>query len=419
MTAIIGLYNLNFKKILMSYKMKREMFLGYLFVITIFTCLSAFGKQKPSTTHNTQPIQNLEKQIVLIDFDTNQILLEQNANKPMHPSSMTKIMTAYLIMEKIKQGIINEQTFFIVGSNAYGLEGTSLSLKLGQSVTVLDLLKGLMIVSGNDAATVLAEGMAGSETAFAKMMTEKAKALGANHTNFINASGLPNPQHLTTAIDMSIIAKRTITDFPNYFYLYSQMQFSFNDITKLNKNPLLYKNGKINNGIIYDGIKTGYSTIAGYGMVASATYKGRRLLLVINGLPSKRARADETFNLLNWGMNAFSNYYLFKPQQLVINTPVWYGQEEEVPLTVEKGVLFTIERDKIEGITSKLIYKTPLSAPIEKGQVVGHVQVSHKDWAKPLEFPLITAVSVARAGFFKRISETLRYLFLGGQSKKK
>jgi D-alanyl-D-alanine carboxypeptidase (penicillin-binding protein 5/6) len=354
------------------------------------------------------------KQILLIDLVTGEMLLEKNSDEQMHPSSMTKIMTAYIVMEKIKNNTITEQTNFMASRSVSGLEGTSIYLEVGQKVSVIDLLYGLMVNSGNDAAVVLAEGISGTEENFAHEMNKKAKELGAKNTNFVNASGLPKENHLTTSRDLAIIAKRLIDDFPEYYHIFSNTQFSFNNINQMNKNPLLYKNSNLNSNyaIVYDGIKTGSSQIAGYGIVASAIYKGRRLLLVINGLPSKQSRADEAFHLLNWGMNNFGNYEFFDKNEVVTKIPVYYGSQDYIDLVIKDGSgIFTIEKRNLDGISAKIIYKDLVVAPIQKNQELGYLEVSHKNWQKTLKFPLIANQEVTRSGFLKRIGQNLAYLF--------
>lgn len=368
---------------------------------------------KPEIPSSTVPldIEVLARQAILVDYQTGTVLLQKNAEMPMHPSSMTKIMTAYLTIEKIKDGAVTLETPLTVGPNGWRVEGSSMFLNIDTTVKVDDLLKGVIIQSGNDASIILAEGLCGTEAAFAAEMTRRAHEMGATHTTFKNATGLPHPEHLTTAKDLVTMAVHTIEDQPEFYHLYSEKNFMYGGINQGNRNPLLYKN------IGCDGIKTGKTEIAGYGMVASCVQNGQRLILVINGLPSMQARSDEAVKLITWGMRTFENYPLFKAQQVIEQAPVLYGVQDSLPIIVEKDVLITVARSGRKDIKTEIKIDAPIQAPIQKGAVVGKVTVTSPVLPKPIEIPLIAAVSIEKAGIFKRLKDSIARLLFAEKPK--
>jgi D-alanyl-D-alanine carboxypeptidase (penicillin-binding protein 5/6) len=365
------------------------------------------AKAEFPSTKGVPEIEVKAKQAILVEDQTGIVLLQRNADELMHPSSMTKIMTVILVIEKIKAGIIKPETLITVGKEGWRVEGSSMYLNLNDQVSVLELLKGVIIQSGNDASIVLAHNLSGSETAFAFEMTRRAHELGATHTTFKNATGLPHPEHQTTARDLVILSKHAIHYHPDYYKLYSEKSFTYGKITQGNRNPLLYKN------MGCDGVKTGHSDIAGYGMVASCIHEGTRYILVINGLPSMQARANEAANLMNWAMHTFSNYTIFKAQELVDEIPVWYGHENTLPITVEKDAVITLARLGRKDLKVKLIYQSPIAAPIQQGSVVGKIVVTSSTLPQPIEFPLIAAITIEESGFFKRLKDSFTYLIWG------
>lgn len=367
---------------------------------------------KPEIPVSTIPVDvDVEaEQAFLMDFETGNVLLQKNGQMPIHPSSMTKIMTAYLIFEKLKSGMIQPDQLITVPKEGWRVEGSSMFLNLGDQVSVMDLLRGLIIQSGNDAGVTLAQAISGSELIFALEMTQRAKELGALHTNFVNVSGLPHETHLTTAQDMAFIGRRIIQDFPQYYPIFAEKEFTYRNIKQGNRNPLLY----VNMGAVCDGIKTGHTNIAGYGMVASCAQDQRRFILVINGTPSMQVRANEARKLITWGLNTFANYKLFHAQQLVQEVPVWYGQENKMPLTVDRDVIATLARISRKDLKVKIIYPSALQAPLQKGTTVGKIIISAPTLPTPIEFPLITAITIERSGFFGSIKDSLAY-FIKGQ----
>lgn len=363
--------------------------------------------QAPFQPASSAKIETLAKQALLIDFKTGVILLEKNADELMHPSSMTKVMTAYLIFEKLKQGHIQMTTPFPVSEKAWRMGGSKMFVPLNAMITVEDLLKGIIIQSGNDACIVIAEGVSGSETNFAEEMTQKAREMGAHQTTFLNASGWPDPNHLTTARDLAIIAHRTISDYPEFYSMFGVKEYIFNNIRQWNRNPLLYKN------IGCDGIKTGYTDSGGYGIIASVVKGDRRLLLVANGLSSEQVRANEVMKLMSWGIDTFDNYSLFKPGDVIDMVPVWLGEENAVQATVSEEVVMTLPRLSRKGLKVDIQYDTPIAAPVKKDTPLGKVIITLPSQELPIEFPLVAATSVGKAGFFKRIKDSFSYLIWG------
>jgi len=375
-----------------------------------FATLGTFAETpavKPFSSNNPQKIETAAKQALLIDYATGVILLEKNPDQLMFPSSMTKIMTAYVIFENLKNGAIQMDTSFPVSERAWRMGGSKMFVPLNAMVRVDDLLKGIIIQSGNDACIVAAEGLGGSEENFANMMTEKAQAMGALQTTFKNASGWPDPNHVTTARDLAIIAHRLITDYPEFYDLFGVKEYVYNNIRQWNRNPLLYKN------IGCDGIKTGFTDAGGYGIVASVVQDGRRLILVANGFPSEKARAQETLKLMTWAIHTFDNYSLFKPGDAIEEIPVCLGEGNFVQATVPEDVVMTLPKLSRKGLKVDIQYNAPVAAPIQKNAPVGKLIITLPSQELPVEFPLVAAHAVDKAGFFKKIKDSFRYLIWG------
>jgi D-alanyl-D-alanine carboxypeptidase (penicillin-binding protein 5/6) len=351
-------------------------------------------------------IDTAAEQVIIIDHTTKQVLFEKNADQLMHPSSMTKLMTTYVLFNLLKQKAITPDTLLNVSQNAWRMGGSKMFLALDSAVRVQDLLHGIIIQSGNDACVVAAEGTMGSEDVFAASMTQMAHELGAKNSNFKNASGWPDPEHLTTARDLSIILAHLIDDFPEYHSLFQMTEFTYNNIRQYNRNPLLNKNVNCDVG------KTGFTDSGGYGLTASAVDGGTRIDMVINGLPNSKARATEALKLMTWALKTFGTYSIFQKGQLVDTAPVWLGSEDKVPLTVDRDCMMTLPKIAHKDLKVEIKYNSPIEAPFAKNTVVGSVVVSAPGMV-PAEIPLITAVPVDKAGFFKRIRASIYYLIWG------
>ena len=356
-------------------------------------------------------IETIAEQAFLIDMTTGEVLFEKNADQPMAPASMSKMMTAYMIFERLRDGSLTLADNFTVSENAWrkgGAKsgGSTMFLEPGKRVKLEDLLRGIIVQSGNDACIVVAEALASSEAAFAEKMTVRAKELGLQNTVFKNATGWPDPEHLTTAQDLALLAKRTITDFAEYYHYYAEKEFTYNTIRQINRNPLLYKN------INADGLKTGHTVESEYGLTASATKGDRRLILVVNGLATKKDRSREPERLLNWGFRDFNNYRLFSAGEEVTEADVWLGKEDKVPLVIEREMLLTIARNARHKMKVTVTFENPIPAPIAKGDPVAKLVLTVPGRDK-LEVPLLAGAAVERLGLFGRLGTALKAILWG------
>ncbi len=280
-------------------------------------------------------------------------------------------------------------------------------VEVGNEVPVEALLQGMIVQSGNDASIVLAEGIAGSEEAFADIMDETARELGMPATDFENATGWPDPDHHTSALGLALLGQALIRDFPDYYSrFYSQLEYTWNDIRQYNRNPLLRRNMGV------DGIKTGFTNDAGYGLTASAERDGRRIISVVNGLDSPKARAEESARLIEWAFRDFDNVRLFDAGETVEEAPVWLGERARVPLVVDDKVEMTLPTDASDAMTVTVSYESPVPAPVEKGQTLATLTVEAPD-LETRTIPLKAGESVGELGPFGRIVSSLEYLVFG------
>ena len=351
-------------------------------------------------------IETQAREAFLVDFDTGVVLLDKNADQLMPPSSMSKLMTAYMVFERLKDNRLSLDDELTVSEKAWRMGGSKMFVEVGNQVRVEDLLRGVIVQSGNDACIVLAEGLAGSEEAFADQMTEKARELGMTQSTFRNSTGWPDPNHLMTARELAILSKRIILDHPDYYHYYAEKEFTWHEIRQGNRNPLLYRN------IGADGLKTGHTEDAGYGLTASAVQNERRLILVVNGLPSMQARADESDRLLSWGFREFDNYALFKAGDTVDEAPVWLGDEETVPLVIADDLKATLPRDDRKGMQVSVVYDSPIPAPVPAGKEIAKLRIVWPGGV-PVEVPLQAGAEVGQLGAFGRIAASVKFLLLG------
>lgn len=352
------------------------------------------------------------KQAILLDYDTGTILFEKNAEEIMYPASMTKIMTALMAFERLRDGSLSLDDELAVSEAAWRKGGSKMFVRVGSKVKVSDLLHGIIVQSGNDASIVVAEGLAGSETAFADRMTERGREIGLENTVFRNSTGWPDTDHVTTAHDLARLAGYVIANFPDLYAIYSSKQFTYGKsldgkpITQSNRNPLLYRMSGA------DGLKTGHTEASGYGLTASAKRGDRRLIMVINGLDSVKARAEESQRLLEWGFREFDNVRFFAAGETVTNADVWLGDTPTVPLIIEKDLAVTMPRTALRGMKVTVAYDAPLPAPIAAGTRVATLRVAGPDMT-PVTVPLVTGGEVGRLDFFGRISSSIGYLVWG------
>lgn len=345
---------------------------------------------------------------ILVDDATGTVLFEKNADDLMPPASMSKLMTLLLVFERLREGAISMEDTMRVSERAWRMGGSRMFVEHDSRVSVSDLLRGVIVQSGNDACVVLAEGLSGSEEAFAEEMTRRAREIGLTHSTFRNATGWPDPDHRMTAHDLVVLARYIIDEFPEYYAIFSETEFTYNGIRQGNRNPLLYKE------IGADGLKTGHTEESGYGLVASAMRNGRRLILVVNGLDSVNQRSQETERLLDMGFREFNNYALFAANDVVEQAPVWLGDESSVPLVLEQDVLLTMSRKSRRDMKVTVSYESPVAAPIEKGQRVAQLRIEAPEMA-PVVRDLVAAETVGRLGFVGRMGAAVNHIIWGAQ----
>ena len=338
------------------------------------------------------------------DLQSGQILTGRDLDKPVEPASLTKLMTAYLAFKALESGKLNATDTLTPSEKAWRAEGSRMFLNAGKPVAVGDLLKGLIVQSGNDAAITLAEALGGSEEGFAKMMNAEAKRLGMNGTHFTNATGLPGDGHFTTVRDLAILAAAIIRDYPKYYPIYSMQSFKYNNIEQPNRNLLLYRDPNV------DGLKTGHTNSAGYNLVASSKRNGRRVVSVVVGTESIEARAGESSKLLNWALQAFDTAKAYDAGKTVSAAQVYKGKADTVNVGFAEPVYVTIPHG--EGSKVKTVLETvqPVVAPVEKGQVLGKLKISY-DGKVLAERPVVALDTVPEAGFFGRLWDSVKLWF--------
>ncbi len=360
-----------------------------------------------ATTSAITSIDTQAQHAIIIEADTGTVLLDKGADERLHPASMAKMMTAYVVFSMLKDGKVKMTDQLPVSEDAWRTGGSKMFVPLGARVSVDDLLHGAIVQSGNDACVVLAQGLAGSVEAFVDLMNEQAKKMGLKDTHFANVDGLPDPNEWSTARDLATIAMRTIKDFPEYYKIYSQMDFTFNNIKQGNRNPLLYKN------MGADGLKTGHTEESGYSLTASLVRGGRRIIMVLAGMPTAKARAEESERLADWAFREFNDYRLFAAGDTVDDAEVWLGTQPRVPLTVSKDFVVTLPRQARKDMKVSVQYDSPIPAPVQKGETVGTVTVTAPGWPQQ-ERPLTAAVDVGRMDTLGRIATLAGYLVWGG-----
>lgn len=344
---------------------------------------------------------------VVVDHRTNAVLFAKNADNSIPPASMSKLMTAYLVFERLKQGSLKLDDQLLVSEKAWRITGSEMFVKVGDRVGVEDLLRGMIVQSGNDACIVLAEGLAGSEEAMAEQANAKARELGLHASSFTNVTGLPDPGHRTSARDLATLAGRLIRDFPEYYSYYSEKEYEYAGIRQPNRNPLLQAGVP---GV--DGVKTGHTEEAGYGLVASAFRDGRRLTMVVSGLSSMQQRRTESEKLLEYAFREFQEFRLYAPGQTVAETGVWQGAMGSVSLVSDDGVAVSLTRAARDSMVVKARYDSPVAAPVSRGQPLGELWVTASG-VEPLRVPLVAGADVPRAGMLGRLTDMVSYLVLG------
>jgi serine-type D-Ala-D-Ala carboxypeptidase (penicillin-binding protein 5/6) len=351
-------------------------------------------------------IGTLAREAFMVDPQTSTVLLFKDADKPMHPSSMAKMMTIYILFEELTAGRLKLDTRFRVSERARNMGGSRMFVELGSEVTVEDLIKGMIVLSGNDACVVVAEGLSGNEDSFAERMTRRARELGMKDTVFKNSSGWPAEGQWTTARDLAVLSWRTIEDFPELYRYYSETNWTYNNIRQENRNRLL----KSTPGT--DGLKTGHTEEGGYGQATSAVRDGRRLILVVNGMTSMAERAQETARLMEWGFRESTNTTVFRAGDMVVEAPVWLGLQDKVPLVVPRPVLITAPTGQPVSPRVVARFDGPLPAPIVKGTKLGTAVLTLPD-GRVIEYPLEAGADVPRMGVFGRVTTMIKHYLFG------
>ncbi len=352
-------------------------------------------------------VQTSAREAIILDYDTGAVLFEKDADASMPPASMSKIMTAYIAFQQLRDGRLSLEDTIPISKKAWRKGGSKMFVEVGKRVKVDDILRGIIVQSGNDAAIALAEHLAGTEEAFAAEMTRTARELGMENSTFRNATGWPDPEHRMTARDLATLATKIIRNFPEFYSIYSETSFTYNEIKQGNRNPLLYKD------MGADGLKTGHTEAAGYGLTASAERNGRRLILVVNGLKSARQRSRESETLMEWGFREFDNVTLFKKGEAVEHGLVWLGDQARVPLIPEQDITLTLRRSARRDMKVSVRFQEPIPAPITAGTRMATLVVEAPEMAT-LELPLVAGASIERLGVFGRVGAALEFLVWGG-----
>jgi D-alanyl-D-alanine carboxypeptidase (penicillin-binding protein 5/6) len=348
-------------------------------------------------------IETPARAAIVVDIESGAVLMEKEADKPIPPASMSKLMTLYLVFEALDQGRLKLDDMLPVSEEAWRKGGSKMFVRVGDRIKVEDLLHGVTVQSGNDACIVLAEGLAGTEEAFARAMNEKAKEIGLTHSHFMNATGWPDPGHEMSVRDLAKLASLIVTRFPQFHPLFSIKEFTWEGITQQNRNPLLYLD------IGVTGMKTGHTEDAGYGLTATAERDGRRVVLVVAGLPDMEARRIEAEKLLNWAYREFKTGPLFRAGQPVAEADVWIGERDRVALTPTEDIVVTVPVADTGSVRARVRYDGPVPAPIEKGQKIAELVVETPGLETTVH-PLVASEAVQKGGVLKRLEAAARLL---------
>ena len=359
--------------------------------------LSASASDSPETA---------AKHAYIVDMQTGAVLLEKDADNRAPPASLSKLMTLYMVFERLKAGELSLDDRFVVSRKAWRMGGSKTFVEVGSEVSVEDLVRGIVVQSGNDASIVVAEALSGSESAFAEAMNDKAREIGLTNSDFVNATGWPANDHVMSSRDIAVLARRIIEEFPEYYPYFAEKSFTYNNIKQRNRNPLLYRDTGA------DGLKTGRTLASGYGLAASAIRKGRRVVMVLLGLPSARQRSAEARRLLDWAYHSFRNYTLFAAGETVERAEVWLGGKNTVPLLTEHDVRISLPRASRRSLKVKVVYEGPVPAPIRKGTRIARLVITAPEF-KTIEVPLLAGADIAELGWFGRFGAAVGRLLWG------
>ncbi len=378
--------------------MSRAVFLTNL-IILLF-CGSLFAAAKPIPN----PPSLKADSFYLVDFESGRVLAEKDPDKHVEPASITKLMTAYLTDKAIADGDIAATDMVIISEKAWRMKGSKMFVEVGKQVSVEDLMKGLIIQSGNDASVALAEHIAGSESAFVGYMNHQAQVLGMSNTQFKNTTGWPAEGHFSTARDIAILTAAIIREYPETYAYYREKEYTYNDIRQFNRNRLLWRDETI------DGVKTGHTEAAGYCLVASAVQSNMRLISVVLGADSDKSRTSSSQSLLNYGFRFFETHKLYRANEVLKTTRLWYGEQEQVAMGVGRDIYITIPRGRYKDLDASMDIESQISAPIMKGQELGQVKISLDDEAIVSE-SIVATHAVAEGGLINRALDSIKLMF--------
>jgi len=341
---------------------------------------------------------------LLLDHDSGRILAAHNIDQPLSPASLTKIMTAYVVASELEAGRLSLDEKVTVSEKAWKMPGSRMFIEVGKDVKVSDLLKGVIIQSGNDASVALAEHVSGSEDVFAQVMNQHARRLGMKNTNYINSTGLPDEQHFTTASDLSLLAVAIIRDFPEIYALHAVKNFTFNDIKQKNRNKLLWNDKSV------DGIKTGHTEDAGFCLVASAIRDKMRLISIVLGTGSSKSREQSNQALLNYGFRFYETKKIFDAGATVTTARIWKGESETVELGLDNNLYVTIPRGHFSGLNKVFDLPKKITAPLNRGEELGHLKLTLAG-EELLTKPLVVLKNINEANIFGRLKDDIRLIF--------
>ena len=340
----------------------------------------------------------------LVDFESGRVLAEKDPDKHVEPASITKLMTAYLVDKAIADGDIAVDEKVTISEKAWRMKGSKMFVEVGKQVTVEDLMKGLIIQSGNDASVALAEHIAGSESAFVGYMNHQAQVLGMRNTNFENSTGWPSPEHYSTARDIAILTAAIIRDYPETYRYYREKEYTYNEIRQFNRNRLLWRDDSI------DGVKTGHTEAAGYCLVASAIQNDMRLISVVLGTSSDKSRTSSSQALLNYGFRFFETHKLYRANEVLKTARLWYGEQEQVAMGVGRDIHITIPRGRYKDLDASMDIESEISAPISQGQELGQVNIKLDDEIIVSE-SIVATHAIAEGGILSRALDSIKLMF--------
>ena len=373
--------------------------------VVLVLMLAMTGKAMSQSVLIPSPPQIAGSSYVLIEPKSGRIIMEENSHERLPPASLTKMMTAYIVERELDEGRIALSDMVPISVNAWKTEGSRTFVREGTQVSVENLLKGVIIQSGNDASVALAEFIAGSEGAFVDIMNQQAQLLGMKDTNFVNATGLPSPEHFSTAYDLALLAQAIINDYPENYSVYAEKHFTYNNIRQPNRNSLLWRDDTV------DGLKTGHTEEAGYCLVASAKRNDTRFIAVVMGTNSSEARAQEVQKMLNYGFRYYESERLFRAGQELIEARVWGGQADQLSVGMTDDVYVTIPRGSRNDLESTVDLDSVIKAPINVGDELGRVKVSYNGEVL-VDQPVLALTEVPEGGFFKRIWDAIKLFFV-------